>query len=103
MKEEDIVAKVQRNPKFQELVSKKTVWGWVLSIVMLAIYYGFILVLAFNPQMLGSKVGEGVTTLGMPVGILIILSAFVLTGIYVFKANGEFDALNQQVVEEAHK
>lgn len=103
MKEEDIVARVQQNPKFHELVSKKAVWGWSLSIMMLAIYYGFIMVLAFNPQLLGARVGDGVTTWGMPVGLAIIVSAFVLTGIYVSKANGEFDALNQQVVEEVKK
>lgn len=103
MKEEDIVARVQQNPKFHELVSKKSVWGWSLSIVMLAIYYGFIMILAFNPQLLGTRIGDGVMTLGMPVGLVIICSAFVLTGIYVSKANGEFDALNQQVVEEAKK
>lgn len=98
---EDVLNRVQKNPKFAELVQKKTSFGWMLSIVMLAIYYGFILVLAFAPTSLGAKLGDGVMTVGIPVGILIILSAFVLTGIYVRRANTEFDQLTQQIVEEA--
>ncbi len=98
---EDVLNRVQKNPKFAELVQKKTSFGWMLSIVMLAIYYGFILVLAFAPASLGAKLGDGVMTVGIPVGILIILSAFVLTGIYVRRANTEFDQLTQQIVEEA--
>lgn len=98
---EDILKRVQANPKFAELVHKRTSLGWLLSIVMLAIYYGFILVLAFSPATLGASLSGGVTTVGIPVGIFIIVSAFVLTGIYVRKANTEFDQLNQQIVEEA--
>ena len=98
---EDVLIRVQQNPKFAELVHKKTTFGWTLSIVMLVIYYGFILILAFAPKSLGATIGGGVTTLGMPVGVLIILSAFVLTGIYVRRANTEFDQLNQEIVEES--
>ena len=98
---EDILKRVQANPKFAELVHKRTSLGWLLSIVMLAIYYGFILVLAFSPATLGASLSGGVTTVGIPVGIFIIVSAFALTGIYVRKANTEFDQLNQQIIEEA--
>ena len=99
---EDVLKRVQSNPKFLELVHKKTSLGWTLSAVMLVIYYGFILLLAFAPKVLGTPLGEGsITTVGIPIGVLIILSAFVLTGIYVRKANTEFDQLNQEIVEEA--
>ncbi|MEC5208043.1 DUF485 domain-containing protein [Vogesella urethralis] len=98
---EDILKRVQANPKFAELVHKRTSLGWLLSIVMLAIYYGFILILAFAPASLGASLFGGVTTVGIPIGIFIIVSAFVLTGVYVRKANTEFDQLNQQIVEEA--
>ena len=98
---EDVLARVQKNPKFAELVSKKTSFGWMLSIVMLAIYYGFILILAFNPQSLGTSLSGGVITVGIPVGLFIIISAFLLTGVYVRKAITEFDQLNQEIVEEA--
>ena len=69
---------------------------------MLAIYYGFILIIAFAPSVLGTPIAPGaVTTIGIPIGVLIIVAAFVLTGIYVRRANSEFDALNRQIIEEA--
>ncbi|MDN0074045.1 DUF485 domain-containing protein [Crenobacter sp. SG2303] len=99
---DEILKRVQSNPKFVELVHKKTGLGWKLTLIMLVIYYGFILMLAFAPKTLGTPIAAGATTtIGMPIGVLIILSAFVLTGIYVRKANNEFDVLNKQIVEEA--
>lgn len=100
---DDVLQRVQRNPKFHELVQKRTSLGWRLSFAMLAIYYGFILLLAFSPETLGQSLSGGTTTVGIPVGVAIILSAFGLTGIYVHKANTEFDQLNQQIVEEAQQ
>ncbi|OWY37357.1 hypothetical protein CEK28_17655 [Xenophilus sp. AP218F] len=99
---EETLKKVQSNPKYLELVHKKTSLGWTLAIVMLVIYYGFILVLAFAPSALGQPLSAGSTmTVGIPIGVFIIVSAFALTGIYVHKANTEFDPLNQQIVEES--
>jgi uncharacterized membrane protein (DUF485 family) len=95
----ELTKKIRNNPKFAELTSKRTAYGWRLSILMLLIYYGFILVVAFAPKLLGTPV-FGVITLGIPVGLFIIVSAFVLTGIYVRRANSEFDELNRQIIEE---
>lgn len=97
------IERIQQNPKFQELVQKKSSLSWLLSVVMLVIYYGFILVIAFSPATLGQSLSGGVTTIGIPIGILIILSVFVITGIYVRRANTEFDQLTREVVEDAKK
>lgn len=93
-------AKITSNPKFQELVSKRSTFAWALSIVMLTIYFGFILVIAYAPGILGAKIGTGVATWGFPIGVGVIISAIVLTGIYVWKANSEFDELTRQILEE---
>jgi uncharacterized membrane protein (DUF485 family) len=98
--ESDAIARVRSHPKFAELIEKRTRYGWTLAIVMLAIYYGFILIIAFVPQLLGVPVAPGaVTTIGIPLGIVIILAAFVLTGLYVRRANSEFDALVRDILE----
>ena len=98
--ENQTIVRVRNHPKFAELTEKRSKYAWSLSIIMLAIYYGFILVIAFVPQVLGIPIAPGaVTTVGIPIGILIIISAFVLTGLYVRRANSEFDALAQQVIE----
>jgi uncharacterized membrane protein (DUF485 family) len=94
------VEQVKNNPKYQELVSKRSAFAWMLSIIMLVIYYAFIMLIAFKPELLGMKTGEGVMTIGIPIGIAIIVISFVLTGIYVRRANGEFDALSQQIKDE---
>ena len=93
--------KITKNPKFQELVSKRRSFAWLLSALMLSIYAGFILLIAYGKTFLGTSLSGGVTTIGFPIGVGVILSAIVLTGIYVRRANTEFDELNRQILEEA--
>ena len=95
------VKQIQNSAKFRELTSKRSKFAWTLSIVMLVVYYAFILIIAFDPSLLGAKTGSGVMTVGIPVGLVIIISAFVLTGIYVKRANSEFDELTQAIKDEA--
>lgn len=93
---------IENNPKFKELVATRKSLGWTLSLVMLVIYFGFILLVAFDRTFLGTPLsGEGVTTIGIPIGLAVIVSAFVLTGIYVVKANARYDELTRQIVEES--
>jgi uncharacterized membrane protein (DUF485 family) len=93
---------IEQNPKFQELVATRKKLGWTLSFVMLAIYFGFILLVAFDKPFLGTPLsGAGVMTIGIPIGLAVIVSAFVLTGIYVVKANARYDELTRQIVEES--
>ncbi|MEK8019286.1 MAG: DUF485 domain-containing protein [Candidatus Parabeggiatoa sp.] len=98
--QQELVDKIKNNPKYHELVSKRSRFAWILSIIVLVIYYAFIMVIAFSPQTLAMKISEAsVITIGIPIGILIIISAFMLTGIYVWRANGEFDNLTKQIKE----
>ena len=94
----DLVRKVQSDPNFIELEAKRGSLGWSLSILMLVIYYGYVLMLAFAKPFLGSIV-VGVVTMAFPIGMFVLLSAIVITGIYVNRANGEFDALTRKIVE----
>ena len=99
--QQDLVHAIKSNPKYHELVSKRTKFAWTLALAMLGIYYGFILVIAFNKQILAQSLWAGsVATVGIPVGIGVILSAFALTGIYVYRANSEFDRLTSEIKEE---
>ena len=99
---DDIYKKIAQDPRFQQLVRRRNRLAWMLSFAILALYFTFILVIAFAPELLGQPIADGsITTLGIPAGIGIILSAFVLTGIYVHRANKEFDHLNRAIIEEA--
>lgn len=98
---QDLVRKVISNPKYHELVSKRSRFGWMLAILMLIIYYGFILLIAYAPKFLATPISStGVITIGIPIGLGVIVSAFVLTGIYVARANSEFDRLNNEIKKE---
>jgi uncharacterized membrane protein (DUF485 family) len=94
------LTKIERDPNYQELVRRRSSLGWMLSLIMLVIYFGFILLVAYAPKFLGTRIGTGVTTIGIPIGLAVIVLAFVLTGIYVRKANSRYDVLIRKIVEE---
>ncbi len=89
--------RVMRSARFQELVRQRSGFAWTLSIAMLVIYFGFILLVAFAKPLLATKIGGGVTSLGIVLGLIVIVSAFVLTGIYVQRANSRFDELTRNL------
>jgi uncharacterized membrane protein (DUF485 family) len=86
-------ARIAAHPKYQELKAKRSSFGWWLTLAMMVVYYGFILLVAFNKQLLATRLGEGVMTVGMPIGLGVILFTVVITVIYVRRANSEFDSL----------
>jgi uncharacterized membrane protein (DUF485 family) len=99
---QEMVDRIKNDPDYVHLVKTRSKFAWTLTIVMLVIYFGFVLVIAFDPKLLGVPLSaNSVTTVGIPVGIGVILSAFVLTGIYVRRANGEFDTLTAKIKEKA--
>ena len=95
--ENDMAAKIAANPKYQKLVGTRSSFGWILTMIMMVVYYGFILLVAFNKDLLAQKLGAGVTTLGMPIGLFVIVFTIVITGIYVRRANSEFDDLTEEI------
>lgn len=99
---QEMVDRIKNDPDFLQLTRVRSKFAWTLTIVMLVIYFGFVLVIAFDPSLLGTPLSEGsVTTVGIPVGVGVILSAFILTGIYVRRANGEFDELTAKIKAKA--
>ena len=78
---DSIYLSIQNSPRFKELVSKREKFAWILSAIMLGLYSGFILLIAYGPHILGAKISpESSITWGIPIGVGLILSAFILTG-----------------------
>ena len=100
---DSIVAKIEANPKYHELKRKRNAFGWTLTILMLIVYFGYIALIAFNKPFLAQPIGNGVTTLGIPIGLAVIIFTIVITGIYVRRANGEYDHVTTEILEEASK
>ncbi|BCX68765.1 MULTISPECIES: DUF485 domain-containing protein [Pseudomonas] len=92
---------VRANPKFQRLTRQRSMLAWSLSGAVLAVYYSFIMVVAFAPAWLHRPLYEGShLSLGMPIGVAIILLSWLLTASYVHTANTRFDALSVQILQE---
>lgn len=91
------IARIRTDPGFLELERKRNVFSWTLCVIMLAVYFGFILLMAFGGKLAATPVW-GVVTLAFPVGLGVIALAIVLTGIYVMKANGEYDDLTRRLI-----
>src|SRR4051812_18834039 len=91
---------VAQNPKYKELIAKRTRFGWILTAIMLVVYYGYVSLIAFDKAFLARPIGSGVMSLGIPIGFGVIVISIILTGVYVIRANGEFDRLTREIVEE---
>ena len=76
--------------EFKRLVAKRWSVSIVLTILLFVIYYGYILLIGYNKALLARKIGE-VTTLGIPLGVAVIVLSWVLTVIYVVWANSSYD------------
>ena len=97
--DEDLVRRIASHPQYQELKARRTRFGWVLTLLMLAVYYGFIVLVAFNKPFLAQRMGEGVMTRGIPIGFGVIVFTIAITAYYVKRANAEFDTLSDAVVK----
>ena len=96
-----MVAKIEAHPKYQELKRKRNGLGWLLTVMMLFVYYGFIGLIAFDKAFLAQPIGDGVTSIGIPMAFGVIVFTVLITGIYVYRANSEYDRLTAEILKDA--
>ena len=95
---------VKASPAFRELAQKRSLTAWSLTAIVLGTYYCYMLVVALRPDILHAPLAEGgMLTVGVPVAALIIVFSWAMTGVYIWRANGEFHRLNRAMIEEAGK
>lgn len=93
--------RIYANPKFHQLELKRRRFSWLLTSIILIAYFSFILIIAFYPELFGSPiVKDSVITWGILIALSVILLSFLLTGIYVYRANNEFDRLVNDVIKD---
>jgi uncharacterized membrane protein (DUF485 family) len=97
------IERIRSHPQYQVLRSKRNRLGWTLTIAMFIAYYGYIALIAFDKAFLMRPVGAGVTTLGIPIGVAVIIFTVAVVGYYVWRANSEYDALTSRILKEAVK
>ena len=99
-----VYARIRRNPRFTELVSKRERFATTLAIIVLVIFYGFTLLVAFAPDLIGARLFTGSNlTFGILAALFQFIFFWILTFVYVRRANGEFDNINNEVVRDALK
>jgi uncharacterized membrane protein (DUF485 family) len=89
--------RIENDPNYQKLVSERRSLGWTLAIITLVMYYGYIAIVAFAPSLIAVPL-FGSITVGIVLGVAIILASILLTGIYVLRANAEYDDLTNAIV-----
>ena len=101
---ESLADKIQKDPKYHQLIKERDALAWTLSVFVLVIYFGFILSVAFAPDFLTRPISAtSVIPIGMLIGVGVIVASVVLTGIYVYRANSTFDPLIHEIIQESAK
>ncbi|MBL8438251.1 MAG: DUF485 domain-containing protein [Zoogloeaceae bacterium] len=99
-----IYQKVRANPRFADLAAKRSSFALLLTAIVLVSYYALMMLVAFAPDVLRTPISQGgVLTIGVPIGAVIIIGSWLLTGLFVRRANGEFDRINEEIIREASK
>lgn len=102
--DEKLVEKIEANPKYKDLVSKRNSLALKLGIFVLIMFYSFITVVAFNKDLFAIKVAEGyITTIAFPIALAILVISFLTTLVYVRRANGEFDDLTNDIKKDVRE
>ncbi|WP_426397097.1 DUF485 domain-containing protein [Ralstonia sp. R-29] len=100
---DSLVGKIEAHPKYAQLKQRRNKLGLVLTVLMLVVYYGYIALIAFDKPFLAKPLGAGVMSVGVPVGMAVIVFTIVITGIYVRRANSEYDQLTQDILKDIAK
>lgn len=95
-----VTQRIRSHPKYLELKRKRNRFGGWLTVLMLLVYYGYIALIAFDKPFLAKPLGQGVTTIGIPIGLGVILFTIAITLFYIRRANGEFDRLTAEILKE---
>ena len=89
--------RIENDPNYQRLVSERKSLGWTLAAITLVMYFGYIAIVAFVPSLIAVPL-FGSITVGIVLGVAIIVASILLTGIYVMRANAEYDELTDAIV-----
>jgi uncharacterized membrane protein (DUF485 family) len=79
------------SPAFKRLVRYRWIVSVILTLLLFVLYYGYILLIGYNKPLMATKIGD-VTTLGIPMGVGVIVLSWIMTVIYVIWANKVYDA-----------
>lgn len=91
------------HPKFKELVAKRTRLAVLLTLVVAGLFYALILMVAFTPEVIGKPLGFGGLTFGVAAVFLCFVLFWLLTALYVYRANNEFEKITEELFSDIDK
>ena len=95
------IDRIKSHPAYKQLAADRLRLGLSLSAVMAGTYFAYILTIAFRPQAFGTPLADStVMTWGLLAGVGVIALGFLLTALYVVRANSRFDALSERLKED---
>lgn len=95
---------IKRDPRYAELVRQRGRFAATLALMVISVFFSFVLLVAFVPSAIAVRIFEGSNlTVGVVLGFFQFVFFCILTWVYVHRANGEFDTLNEQIVQDAMK
>ena len=94
------IERVRAHPTYRRLVRRRRRLAWTLTAIMCVAYFGYVLLIAFDKALLARPIGGGAMTLGIPIGLGLIILGIALTALYVTVANREYDALLSEILAE---
>ncbi|MGJ7505689.1 DUF485 domain-containing protein [Variovorax sp. ZT5P30] len=93
--------RIASHPLFRDLVKRRTRFALLLSGTVLVTYYGFMMAVALLPGLLRIPLDAGrVSTIAWPIGVSVIVLSWLLTGLYVYRANRDFDGITVRLLAE---
>jgi uncharacterized membrane protein (DUF485 family) len=96
--------RILQHPKFQRLVRRRSRLTWSLLAVILGAYLCLICTIAFRPAWMRVPVADGATlTIGWPLAAGMIILVWLLMGLYVWRANTEFEELAADIRTEVRQ
>lgn len=92
MATDEQLQRIAASGAYRNLVERRVRFERALAAIMTLAWLGFLLLVAFDKALLAHPIGDRTTTWGIPIGLGLILLAWLLTALYVRRANGEYDA-----------
>jgi uncharacterized membrane protein (DUF485 family) len=99
-----LYARIRRNTRFTELVARRNRFTLMLFVVILAVFYAYMGLVSFWPELIGRRLSDGSNlTFGVVAGGSLFVFFCVLSGLYVYRANGEFDHMTRELIAQVEQ
>lgn len=92
--------RIRQLPEFEALLKARRAVNLPVNLIIIGAYFSFVLTIAFWPQSLGQPAGDGVISIGIYLGLGLLLLAFLLTAIYMRLADGKIAVLRQKLLDK---